>query len=286
MTDEEIADLPEMEYGKPGDRKVEPVKPKKVKITRPDKTEIVLEKKAFDKTFVKPADVLKQTETLNLENNANIDKHFQVLDNTVSCFSQNSSEVQPQTKESELIEPRVNVDNIEFAMLRGLTEFVKEFNKSKQAESASSFDTSCDTSKTSTSEKSEMGESSSVNSASPEEAEASQTKSSASSDSTSDSYEKTDCDNSESVASVESTDESSETVDSNSIKEESETTSGASVELDGNETTKAPAECSKENNSDFSKPVVLQEAESNSVASSDTICEKINDTNCFGKKSS
>ncbi|XP_022031077.1 uncharacterized protein LOC110932023 [Helianthus annuus] len=124
-----------------------------------------------------------------------------------------------------------------------------------------------------------MGKSPSVNSASPEEAEASQTESSASSDSTSDSYEKTDCDNSESVASVESTNESSEIVDSNSIKEESETTSGASVELDGNETTGAPAECSKENNSDSSEPIMSQEAESNSAASSDTACEKINDTN-------
>ncbi|MFS7979325.1 hypothetical protein Hanom_Chr10g00925991 [Helianthus anomalus] len=44
MTEEEIANMPDMVYGRASDVNVESAKPKKVKITRPDKTEIMLEK--------------------------------------------------------------------------------------------------------------------------------------------------------------------------------------------------------------------------------------------------
>ncbi|XP_022041868.1 dentin sialophosphoprotein-like [Helianthus annuus] len=107
-------------------------------------------------------------------------------------------------------------------MLKGLTDFIKEFNRGKQSESASSCDTSCDTSETSTSEKSEMGESSSVNSASPEEADASQNESTSSSDSSCDSTETTNCEKSEFVDSAESRNESPEIVESEQTIVESE----------------------------------------------------------------
>ncbi|MFS7968207.1 hypothetical protein Hanom_Chr09g00794771 [Helianthus anomalus] len=100
MTEEEIDNLLDMEYGKPGDRKVEPVKPKKIKITRPDKTEIVIKKRAFNETFVKPADTSKHTETLGFVKNALVDKHFQVLDNAESTISRKSSELQNKKEES------------------------------------------------------------------------------------------------------------------------------------------------------------------------------------------
>jgi hypothetical protein len=151
MTDEEIANLPDMEYGKPGDKKVEPVRPKKVKITRPDKTKIILEKQAFDKTFVKPAEVSKHTETLNFENNANIDKHFQVLDDNDSNFSQNIPESQHQEEEA-----KQKSNNFEFAMIKDLAEFIKEFKSSKQNESTPLSDSSCDSSETANCEKSEL----------------------------------------------------------------------------------------------------------------------------------
>ncbi|KAM0036988.1 putative transcription factor interactor and regulator CCHC(Zn) family [Helianthus debilis subsp. tardiflorus] len=149
MTDEEIADLPEMEYGKPGDRKAEPVKPKKVKITRPDKTEIILEKQAFDKTFVKPAEVSNHTETLNFEKNANVDKHVQALDNTESSLSQNSPEVQQQEKESE-----TKTFNCEFAMLNEFFEWSR-----KQTQSTAPSDSKCESPEATYSEKLESVES-------------------------------------------------------------------------------------------------------------------------------
>ncbi|MFS7996454.1 hypothetical protein Hanom_Chr12g01130191 [Helianthus anomalus] len=242
MTKEEIDNLPKMEYGKPGDKTVEPTKSRKIKITRPDKTEIILEKQAYQKTFVKPESVSNHTETLIFENNVNIDKHFQVLVNPESCFSQSSPKVQPQTQESE-----VKLDNIEFAMMKGLDDFMKGFGNGKLSESTSSCDSTCDASETTTCEKSEMVESVEVNDGSPEEAKSPQTKiesdklieSSISSYSTCDSSEKADCEKSESVNSVESTNESSETVESELINEESESTSGASVESNGKETTEA-----------------------------------------------
>ncbi|XP_021985548.1 uncharacterized protein LOC110881654 [Helianthus annuus] len=208
MTDEEIADLPEMEYGKPEDRKVESVKPKKVKITRPDKTEIILEKQAFDKTFVKPAEVSNHTETLNFEKNADVDKHFQVLDNTESTISQKPSELQNKREESQ-----IKSTNLEFAMLNEFFEWCR-----KQTDSAAPSDSSCDSSETANCEKSELVDSAESSNESPEIVESEPTivesEPPAPPDSKCESPEATDSEKLKSVESSESSCESSEAANS------------------------------------------------------------------------
>ncbi|KAM0045971.1 hypothetical protein Hdeb2414_s0009g00310271 [Helianthus debilis subsp. tardiflorus] len=208
MTEEEIDNLPEMEYLKPGDRKVEPVNPKKIKITRPDKIEIILEKQAFNKTFVKPAEVSNHTETLSFEKNADVDKHFQVLDNTESTFSQNPPEVQQQDKES-----KTKFLNFEFAMLNEFVEWSR-----KQTKSTASSNSSCDSSETANCEKSELADSAESSNKSPEIVESERTivasEPPAPSDSKCESPEATDSEKLESVESSESSCESSEAADS------------------------------------------------------------------------
>ncbi|MFS7984925.1 putative transcription factor interactor and regulator CCHC(Zn) family [Helianthus anomalus] len=148
MTKGDIDNLPEMEYGKPEDRKDEPVKPKKVKFTRLDKTEIILEKQAFDKTFVKPAEVSNHTETLNFEKNVDVDKHNQVLDNTESTISQKPSELQNKREESQ-----IKPTNLQFTMLNEFFEWSR-----KQTDSTAPSDSSCDSTETANCEKSELGD--------------------------------------------------------------------------------------------------------------------------------
>ncbi|KAM0040032.1 putative transcription factor interactor and regulator CCHC(Zn) family [Helianthus debilis subsp. tardiflorus] len=285
MTDEEIADLPEMEYGKPGDRKAEPVKQKKVKITRPGKTEIVLEKQAFDKTFVKPAEVSNHTETLNFEKNADVDKHFQVLDNTESTISQKPSELQNKREESQ-----IKSTNLEFAMFNELFEWCR-----KQTDSAAPSDSSCDSSETANCEKSELVDSVDSSNESPEIVESEPTivesEPPAPPDSKCESPEATDSEKLKSVESSESSCESSKAA--NSAAEDSaeplqkECNSGGSAES-SSETVTEPTTSEVETTRPFPdvKCVSVTDASTSCadeviiedwVEEDDVVCQKDND---------
>ena len=72
ITEEEIANMPDMEYGRGSDVKVEPAKPSKVKISKPKTNETKTTKPTSAPVFVKSVDVSKQTETLSFEKNKNL----------------------------------------------------------------------------------------------------------------------------------------------------------------------------------------------------------------------
>ncbi|MFS7984415.1 putative transcription factor interactor and regulator CCHC(Zn) family [Helianthus anomalus] len=162
--------MPDMVYGQASDVKVEPSKPKKIKITRPNESEIKLDKQAFNKAFVKPDVVSKQTDTLNFEKNADVDKLFQVLNNNESTISQKAYELQNQKDESQ-----TKSTSLEFAMINDPAKFIIEFESSKQSESTTSSDSPCDSSETTNCENSELVESAKYNDESPEIAKSKRT---------------------------------------------------------------------------------------------------------------
>ncbi|MFS7964021.1 hypothetical protein Hanom_Chr08g00745191 [Helianthus anomalus] len=69
LTEEEIANMPDMVYGRTSDVKVEPAKPTKIKILKPNRNETKITKQASAHIFVKSENVAKQTETLGFEQN-------------------------------------------------------------------------------------------------------------------------------------------------------------------------------------------------------------------------
>ena len=99
MTEEEIANMPDMEYGRASDIKVEPAKPSKVKISKPKRNETKTTEPAFAPVFVKSKDVSKQTETLSFE------KHKESANEpTVSAAPSDSKCELPEAPDSEKLE--------------------------------------------------------------------------------------------------------------------------------------------------------------------------------------